>query len=135
MFGPKARRDAKRQKKEAKEPATLDEKLKQKIEGIRKSRDRESRRRRSRINVDDVGQTPDQWWMNAKEKQRRSFLLAYYAENSGDMKIVKVRLMNCPYCCGKGYFEHFTQGTEGESNKEVCTVCKTIKYYRVVLYK
>ncbi len=122
-------------KKEAKEPATLDEKLKQKIEGIRKSRDRESRRRRSRINVDDVGQTPDQWWMNAKEKQRRSFLLAYYAENSGDMKIVKVRLMNCPYCCGKGYFEHFTQGTEGESNKEVCTVCKTIKYYRVVLYK
>lgn len=124
-----------KEKKEEKEPATLDEKLKKKIEGIRKSREKDAKRRRSQINMEDVGQSPEQWWLNAKELQRRSFLLAYYAENSGDMKIVKVRLMNCPYCCGKGFFEHFTQGTEGESSKEACTVCKTLKYYRVVLYK
>ncbi len=116
------------------EPTTLDENLKKRIEKIKKEREKRAKKRRSRLRIDDIGQSPEQWWKNANVGSRKQLLIAYYAEYSGDMKIVRVKFQNCSTCSGKGWFEYFSSNEE-EQNKEPCTICKTLAIVRIVVFK
>ena len=130
---PEAESDEEEEEKEE-EPATVDEKLKKKIEAIKKERAKQSKSRRSRLQIDDIGQKPGQWWRNSDTASRKQILVAFYAEKSGDMKIVRVRFRKCRQCNGRGWFESFSVNQD-EDKKDPCPVCKTLAIERIVTYK
>lgn len=117
-----------------KRPATLDEKLKQRIEELKKEREKQVKNRRPRLNIENIGQTKDQWWRNADNDSRKQFLIAFFAENSDDICYRKVRLRPCATCCGKGWFFYFFR-SEDAPTQEPCYVCKTLGVERIVVFK
>ncbi len=119
---------------EEEEPATVDEKLRKKIEAIKKERAKQSKSRRSRLQIDDIGQSPEQWWRNSDTDSRKQILVAFYTEKSGDMKIVRVRFRKCRQCNGRGWFEAYSVN-QNEEKKDPCPVCKTLAIERIVTYK
>ncbi len=116
------------------EPATTDDMLRKRIEEIKKERQKKAKQRKSRIQIDDIGQTPEQWWKNSNTNSKTQLVCAFYAERSGDMKISRVKFRNCSACNGKGWFEYFSSG-EDENSKEPCTTCKTLAIVRIVYFK
>lgn len=119
---------------EAEQPATLDEKLKKKIEAIKKERAKQVGKKRSRLQLDDIGQTPDQWWRNSPTEDRQQFVICFFAEKSGEVKVQRVKFRSCHSCAGKGWFEYFS-ASEEEQRREPCPVCKTLGIVRIVTYK
>jgi hypothetical protein len=104
------------------------------MEEIKKLQNKIKSKRKSRVRLDDIGRSPEQWWALESISNRKRFLISYYAEESGDMKIQKIRLNPCPACNGRGWLEHInTTGEEAE--KEPCEVCKTLGIERTVLFK
>lgn len=122
-------------KEEKKEALTVDERLRRKIEAIKKERDKHAARR---VTVgrpsDEIGQTADQWWRNSKVEWKKQLVCAFYAERSGDVKVHRIRLGKCASCEGMGWFEYFPRG-EDVKTRDPCPVCKTLGIVRVVFYK
>jgi len=122
-------------KEEKKEALTVDERLREKIEAIKKARDKNAARRVSVGQPPDaIGQSPEQWWRNSKVEWKKQLVCAYYAEWSGDVKIHRIRLRKCASCEGKGWFLYFPRGEEIKTS-DPCPVCKTLGIVRVVYYK
>jgi len=119
---------------EQEKPLTLDERLKKRIEEIKKQKDKNKGKRKSRIRMDEIGRTPEAWWTTEPTSNRQRFLISFYAEESGDMKILRVKLNPCPSCNGKGWLEQIS-ATSDEDQKYPCEVCKTLGIERTITFK
>ncbi len=125
--------EAEKKAEEKKEVKTLDERIKKRIEDIKKQKAKLRGKRKSKVRMDDIGRSPEEWWASESISNRKRFLIAFYAEESGDMRIQRVRLNPCIHCAGKGYLERMaTAGSEDQ--KEPCEVCKTLGIERTVVF-
>jgi hypothetical protein len=127
--------EKKEEEKEEEAPKSLDERLKKRIEELKKQKAQsKGKKRGGRFRIEDVGRSPEQWWASESMANRKRFLMCYYAEESGDLKILNVHLYPCQHCHGKGWLEQIS--TTGEENQKVpCEVCKTLAVERTVIYK
>ncbi len=80
--------------------------------------------------------TPEDWWKNATATARFQWLLAYYAEFSGDFELAGVRFENCPTCSGDGYVESIQVGTGGgQEKRSKCPTCHTVAVRRSLYFR
>lgn len=102
--------------------------------GRRRSRNEPERRKQSQAKEKEM--TPDEWWSQATVEPRKSWLTAFYVENSGMMEIIRIDYRPCPSCWGKGYRE-VVQGLMGEQGyaKLVCSQCQGVGNHRIVVYR
>lgn len=97
-------------------------------------RNLESSRRAGSASQDDV--TPEDWWRKARTTQRFQFLMAYYAEFSGDFQIANVSFSNCSTCAGAGVIETVNIGEAGaKATKQKCPTCHQVAVRRSVTYR
>ena len=130
----RAEEEAKKKEKEEEKPVSFDEKLKKRIEEIKRQSSRRSTRSSRPFRMDEVGRTPEQWWNTESVTNRRRFLIAYYAEFSKDMRIQNVIFTPCPHCSGKGWLEKISTADD-ENQKFPCEVCKTLGVERTIVFK
>jgi hypothetical protein len=84
--------------------------------------------------------SPDDWWEIATSDMKYQWMMAYYAENSGDMEVVRVETKQCPSCRGKGY-QSFLAAGGGASREDtgtqrtMCTRCQGLGKDRIVVFK
>ncbi len=71
--------------------------------------------------------TPEDWWKNARVNERRLWLIAYFAEFSGMMKVKKAYAEPCPTCGGTGYIS----ALDANSGKEIRVKCPACHGYRM----
>jgi len=82
--------------------------------------------------------SPDDWWKVASSSERYQWLLAYYAEYSGDYALVSVRFENCFNCNGAGVFQtrRVSAGEDEERpERRECPVCHGISIRRGIYFK
>ncbi|MHC5019410.1 MAG: DnaJ-like cysteine-rich domain-containing protein [Planctomycetota bacterium] len=80
--------------------------------------------------------TPDDWWKKASTSKRSQWMTAYYAENGGDMEIVRIDTRNCSTCGGKGYLTFMTPGAEvGGMKYRHCPRCHGLGHDRTAVYR
>lgn len=91
--------------------------------------------RRAKANKDeDI--SPEDWWRRASVTQRFQWLLAYYAEFSGDYEIVNVRFALCASCAGQGFLETIEVSSSGSGKKRrKCPTCHGVQVKRTVTFK
>ena len=77
--------------------------------------------------------TPDQWWSDATRDQRRVFLRAYYAEFSGDHKLVSAHADQCITCAARGFLEVIE--ASGKIAKQTCPTCQGTAFKRWIYAK
>ena len=133
---PETSGSAAEEKKEEEEekPQTLDERLKKRIEDLRKEKEKFKGKRKSSVRIEEIGLTPDEWWARESINNRKHFLISFYAEESSDMNILRVRLNPCRACHGKRWHEQIS--TTGEEDQKIpCEVCKTLGIERIVIFK
>jgi len=124
-----------KKKEEVEKPLTLNEKLQKRIEEIKKQKQRGGKRgRNSRVRMDDIGRSPEDWWATESPSTKKRFLISFYSEMSEEMNIIKVTLNPCPYCGGKGWLEQINTD-ESENTKVPCEVCKTLGVERLIIFK
>ena len=95
----------------------------------------ESSRRAAGTNEED---SPDDWWKNATASARYMWLLAYYAEFSGDFELLKVYFDGCPTCNGDGFIELIELGassTSGGKKRKKCTTCHGVAVKRSLFFR
>lgn len=81
-------------------------------------------------------------WKKLGFNERHLWVLAYYAENSGDMEIDEVvRFKNCPTCAGRGVIEIIytggavTGGRGAELQLETCPTCRGVGIVRRIRFR
>lgn len=80
--------------------------------------------------------TPEEWWAGASTNTRSHWLTAFYAENSGDIEVVRIDYQSCSECGGRGYKTVIVAGSQKEGTKhEMCKRCHGLGKFRVVVYK
>ncbi len=82
--------------------------------------------------------SPDDWWKKTTASARYQWMLAYYAEFSGDFDLVKVYFANCPSCNGDGYEELVELGassTSGGKKRKKCTTCQGVAIKRSLFFR
>ncbi|KAA3607127.1 MAG: hypothetical protein DWQ01_15595 [Planctomycetota bacterium] len=106
-------------------------------------RELEERTRRYLENLDrarrkasgDEEYSPEDWWRKATATERFQFLLAYYAEFSGDYKLHRARFDNCITCGGTGVIRVTEVGAEGAKEKRhKCPTCQGVSKRRAVYF-
>ncbi len=70
----------------------------------------------------------EEWWLAAPRASRTSWLKAYYAEHSGDLKMVNAYVEACSNCAGKGSVEE--QGSTGSIRRSTCSLCQGTRMKR-----
>ncbi len=82
-------------------------------------------------------ETADQWWNRQQASDRFQWMMAFYAENSGEMVIVRIESPACSGdCAGKGYYTYLTPGAEvGGTKYAICPRCHGVGHDRVVVFK
>jgi hypothetical protein len=83
------------------------------------------------------------FWSDTTAAERAQWILAYYAENGGDMAVVRFEVRDCIACGGKGIREVLNVNAapprieEGQSGEEsiVCPLCRGVGRTRRVAYK
>jgi len=134
MIPEKVDEKEKEEEEEEAEVKTTDQRLKKALEELKKQRVKYSSQKRSRIRVEDIGRSPEEWWATETTTNRQNLIVAFYAEESGDMKILKVWLNQCNPCNGKGWLEKLS--TSGEKDQKFpCEVCKTLGVERTIRFK
>lgn len=78
--------------------------------------------------------TPDEWWKSARSNERQLFVLATYAERSGDMKVLHAMLRDCEMCGTKGTISVETSEV-GRNADVTCPTCHGLKYVRVIRFQ
>jgi hypothetical protein len=78
--------------------------------------------------------SPDEWWKSSSSRERTQFLLATYAERSGDMKVLTASLRECSNCAGTGTIEVPTSEA-GRNAKVTCPTCHGLKYFRAIRFQ
>jgi hypothetical protein len=80
--------------------------------------------------------SPEDWWQRAAVTQRFQWLLAYYAEFSGDYELVNVKFALCNTCAGQGFLEYLEVANEGAKTKrKKCPTCHAVQVRRSVTFK
>ena len=76
------------------------------------------------------GLTPEEWWEDQSTEEKSRWLSAYYAELSGQLRVIEARGRPCRHCDARGYME----GTDdkGEVIRITCPICKDLKFERLV---
>ncbi|MHC4779323.1 MAG: hypothetical protein ACYTFG_12175 [Planctomycetota bacterium] len=84
--------------------------------------------------------SPDDWWEASTADMKYQWMLAFYAENSGDMEVVRSEYKPCTNCRGKG-FTSFLAAGGGSSGKEtgtqhqMCKRCQGLGKDKVIVFK
>lgn len=108
--------------------------LVEKVKRQRAEREAErASRRRGGDALSDEGPTPDGWWRAAATDERLAWMTAYYAEFSGELRVVEARGRECRHCEGSGAVEGLNE--RGEVERRTCGVCKGLKAERLVRYR
>lgn len=89
------------------------------------------------------GEEVDQegFWRSLSSAARRNWIIAHYAENSGDLEVRPApELAPCPGCAGTGTREQIHTGGTGANNqagvrKVVCETCQGIGVQRRIRYR
>lgn len=80
--------------------------------------------------------TPDDWWRSASVTERAQFLLAYYAEFTGDFEVTSLEFKACPTCAGTGVVESIETGAQGSQNKRLrCPICHGVAVRRALSFR
>lgn len=80
--------------------------------------------------------TPDDWWRQASVTERAQFLLAYYAEFTGDFQVTTVEFDACPTCGGTGVIESIEAGAQGAQTRRLkCGLCHGVAVRRAVSFR
>jgi len=84
--------------------------------------------------------SPDDWWGLATGDMKYGWMMAYYAENGGDMEVVRVETKTCSSCRGKGYQSFFSAGggasrDDTGTQRTMCTRCQGLGKDRIVVFK
>jgi hypothetical protein len=94
----------------------------------------EAGRRAKAAKDEDV--SPEDWWRRASVTNRFQWLLAYYAEFSGDYEIINIRFNLCNTCAGKGFLEYVDVAAQGAKTKRrKCPTCHTVQVRRTVVFR
>lgn len=85
-------------------------------------------------------ESPEDFWATFPMNFRSNWILAYYAEYSGDMNLRRALFSNCRECGGKGVREIVNLGSarEGDSGSTrliTCPICHGIGVVRRVSYR
>lgn len=120
---PQGEQDAKRK--------SLEEKIKRYIENQESVR--------SASGGDDE-ESPEDFWASFSLNARSNWILAYYAEFSGDMQLRRALFSNCRECGGKGVREILSlgsarEGSEGGVRLVTCPICHGIGVTRRIAYR
>ncbi len=92
------------------------------------------RQRRRATGQDEV--SPEDWWRRAKASQRFQFLLAHYAEFSGDYEVTHVSFSYCGTCGGQGQLSNIELTAQGSRKRRTpCPTCQTIQVQRSITFR
>ncbi len=121
--GPAGEQDAARK--------ALEEKIKRYIE-------HQASVRSSSGSEDDV--SPEDYWTEFPYNSRSNWILAYYAEFSGDMQLRRAQFANCRECGGTGAREVVNlggarEGQEGSTRLVPCPTCHHIGVIRKISFR
>jgi hypothetical protein len=85
----------------------------------------------------DTEQTPEDWWSIASSSSRFQWLLAFYAEYSGDFELVRVMFDSCPTCNGDGSIEILEIGGQGggQPQRKKCPTCHGVSIRRSIFFR
>ena len=104
------------------------------VERVKRQRqsqaDRRQAARRGSGALDDEGPTPEEWWAQQPGEDKQRWLLAYFAEASGQLRVLEARARDCRRCDARGYIEGTTE--DDEVVQLTCPVCKDLKFERLV---
>jgi len=81
----------------------------------------------------DEGVTPEEWWEAQPNEDRQRWLLAYYAEFTGMLDILRAKPRDCRRCAAEGVIQ--IQNEKSEFEYITCTVCKGLQYERIVSFR
>lgn len=113
-----------------------DDDLQDRIEKVLKKRQEERAQRaeaaRGNKLLDD-GITPEEWWAGNSLDDRQRWLLAYYAEFSTHLEVVRAKPKDCRRCQGEGQIQVLNDKNEYEYI--TCTVCKGLQVERIVSFR
>lgn len=80
--------------------------------------------------------TADDWWQQASVTERFQFLLAYYAEYSGDFASTSFEFARCPTCAGTGVLETVEIGPQGKQDRKMrCPTCHGVGIKRAINFR
>lgn len=112
------------------EQKELEERTKRYLENL------ERERRKSKGGEEGV--TPEDWWLSASPTERFQWLLAYYAEFSGDYQVTSKAFDACPTCAGTGVVQEdsLVPGSGGQQRKRsACPTCHKVGVKRAVTFR
>jgi hypothetical protein len=114
----------------------VDDDLQKRIDDALKKRDDEAKKRAAQsaaAKVLDEGITPDEWWAAASTDDRTRWLTAYYAEFGQHLMVVRAKPRPCRQCNSAGTIPG--QNEKGELVQLTCTICKGLKFERLVDFR
>jgi hypothetical protein len=81
--------------------------------------------------------SPEDWWKTASASTRFQWLLAFYAEFSGDFDLVRVNFDKCSTCNGDGYVEitELGSGSKGQNQRRKCPTCHGVLVRRSIFFR
>jgi hypothetical protein len=80
--------------------------------------------------------SPEEWWKAASPSERFQWLLAYYAEFSGDFDVTSLEFDPCPTCGGTGVIETIETGAQGSQNRRMkCAICHGVGVRRALSFR
>lgn len=78
-------------------------------------------------------ETPADWWKKAGRAVRKQWLVAYYAEKGGDLKVTYAGLEPCATCSGRGFLE-VQDAASGKVVRQPCPTCHRERFQRFIRY-
>jgi tetratricopeptide (TPR) repeat protein len=81
-------------------------------------------------------QTEDEWWKDREVSSttRTLWVKAWYAEKSGDVKVLSVHVDVCPDCGGRGFHE-VIRPFDGGTQRIPCATCHQTRFIRSVRFQ
>ena len=95
---------------------------------------RRSSNQRQQPQIERKPPKPDDWWMSASPATRRDWMLAWYAERSSDVEVLRIEYRSCPRCGGRGYLS-ILGSTGGGTQRIVCDRSWALGKDRVVVFR
>lgn len=92
--------------------------------------------RRAKESAAEGEATSDDWWIQASVTERFQFLLAYYAEFSGDFEPTTFEFTRCSTCAGTGVLETIEISAQGAQNRRTrCPTCHGVGIRRALNFR